>query len=70
MNVSTTQYKNERQSSAAEARRRLAQMAKAQGVPVIKNVGDLAVDFWPEDESADDVNGYIYRQRRDDRMRV
>ncbi len=54
----------------SEARRRLAQLAEAQGVPVVKNVADLAVGFWPEDESADDVNSYIYRQRHDDRMRA
>jgi len=50
-----------------DAYQRLAQLAEAQNVPVVRNVADLAVDFWPEDESADDVNSYVYRQRYDDR---
>ncbi len=54
----------------SDARRRLARLAEAQHVPVVRNVADLAVDFWPEDESADDVNTYIYRQRHDDRLRA
>ena len=55
---------------SSDARQRLAHLAAAQDVPVVRSVADLAVDFWPEDESADDVNSYIYRQRNDDRMRV
>lgn len=52
------------------AHQRLAQLAEAQDVPVVRNVADLAVDFWPEEESADDINSYIYRQRYDDRKRA
>ena len=59
-----------RQPSMPVASQRLAQLAEAQGVPVVKDVADLAVDFWPEDESADSINSYIYRQRYDDRMRA
>ncbi len=57
-----------RQPPVSDGRRRLAKLAEAQDVPIVRNVADLAVDFWPEDESADDINSYIYRQRREDRM--
>ena len=32
-------------------------------------IAQLAADFWPEDETADDINGYITQQRRDDRLK-
>ena len=35
----------------------------------VADLGQLAADFWPEDESADDINDYIAQQRREDRMR-
>lgn len=31
-------------------------------------LSELAVDFWPEDESADDINTFIAQQRAADRM--
>ena len=34
--------------------------------PVI-DIADLVADFWPEDESADDLVSYIYGQRLEDR---
>jgi len=34
----------------------------------VTDLADLAADFWPEDESADDINDYIAQQRREDRM--
>ena len=37
-------------------------------VAPVGNVAELAVDFWPAEESADEVVDYIYRQRREDRM--
>jgi len=37
--------------------------------PPITDLTDLAADFWPEDESADDINAYVAQQRREDRMR-
>ena len=54
----------------SDARQQLMRLAKAQDVPVVRTVTDLAVDFWPEDESADDINSYIYGQRYDDRIRA
>jgi hypothetical protein len=35
----------------------------------VTDLTQLAADFWPEDESADDINDYIAQQRREDRMR-
>ncbi len=34
----------------------------------VSDLAELAADFWPEDETADDINDYIARQRADDRM--
>lgn len=36
--------------------------------PVV-DLTQLAADFWPEDETADDINDYIAQQRREDRLR-
>jgi uncharacterized protein (DUF2384 family) len=35
----------------------------------VTDLAQLAADFWPEDESADDINTYIAQQRREDRTR-
>ncbi len=37
--------------------------------PPVTDVAQLAADFWPEAETADDINAYIARQRCEDRMR-
>ncbi len=37
--------------------------------PPVTDIAQLAADFWPEDETADDINAYIVRQRREDLMR-
>lgn len=44
-------------------------IAHAQATPVLTDIRALAVDFWPEDESADDFNHFIAEQRRVDRTR-
>lgn len=44
-------------------------LATAQAAPVITDVHSLAVDFWPADESADDVNQFIATQRQANRLR-
>jgi hypothetical protein len=36
-------------------------------VPV-RDLGQLVADFWPEDESADDINSYTMQQRHEDRL--
>jgi len=35
----------------------------------VTDLAQLAADFWPEDESADDINDCIAQQRREDRMK-
>ena len=37
--------------------------------PLVTNLRSLAADFWPEDETADDVNNYLAQQRAADRLR-
>lgn len=37
--------------------------------PPVTRLTDFAADFWPEDETADDINTYIAQQRAADRMR-
>ena len=58
------------QADALEARsatflhgRTLDELIAAQQPPVITNISTLVADFWPEDESADDINAYIDAQR-------
>jgi len=36
--------------------------------PPITNLADFAADFWPEDETADDINRYLAQQRAADRL--
>jgi hypothetical protein len=37
--------------------------------PPVSDLAQLAADFWPEDESADDINDYVAQQRHEDRMK-
>jgi hypothetical protein len=43
----------------------LRKMAAAQGVKPIKNIKELAADFWPEEETADYIVATIRRWRRE-----
>jgi hypothetical protein len=56
-------------SAAFWSPRSIDEIAPAQDAPVITDIRALAVDFWPEDESADDINQFIEEQRRADRAR-
>lgn len=47
----------------------LEQIVQAQQTPIIENIDELAVDFWPEDESVDDFIQYIYEQHHEDRWK-
>lgn len=47
----------------------IAELVAAQNAPVITDIHALAVDFWPEDETADDINAFIAAQRQADRQR-
>lgn len=39
----------------------------ANPVDAVRDIDDLAADFWPEDESADDFIKYTYALRKEDR---
>jgi hypothetical protein len=41
----------------------LDELIAEQQPPVITDLDALAADFWPEDETADDINAYIEQQR-------
>jgi hypothetical protein len=47
----------------------LEQLIQAQRTRPITAIADLQASFWPEEESADDIIEYIYRQRQEDRLR-
>jgi hypothetical protein len=57
------------ESAAFCSARSIDEIAQTQGAPVITDVRALAVDFWPEDESADDFNQFIAEQHRADQTR-
>lgn len=43
--------------------------ATVRRTPPVTNLADFAADFWPEDETADDITTYIAQQRSTDRAR-
>jgi hypothetical protein len=45
------------------------QLYKERRVQTVENIFDLAADFWPEEESVDEFNEYVYKQRHEDRLR-
>lgn len=47
----------------------LDQLHKEQQAQAVKNIFDFAADFWPEEESVDEFNEYVYKQRHEDRLR-
>jgi hypothetical protein len=48
--------------------RTLADHIREQQPRPVSDIADLVADFWPEDESADDLVSYIYGQRLEDRQ--
>jgi hypothetical protein len=46
----------------------IEEILEAQPVPPLRDISTLRADFWPENESADDLIDYIYRQRAEDRL--
>ncbi len=46
----------------------LNQLANEQQVNPVQSISDLSSDFWPEEETVDDFNEFIYQQRHDDRI--
>ncbi len=47
----------------------IEKLEAAQPGPSVTDVDLLAVDFWPSDESADDINDFVAEQRHLDRLR-
>ena len=47
----------------------LEQHIEAQQTQPVADIAGLRADFWPEDESADDLMAYIYGQRREDQRK-
>lgn len=37
--------------------------------PPLQQISQLKAGFWPEDETADDINNYLEQQRREDLLR-
>jgi len=42
---------------------------QSQKTKPVTDIANLAADFWPDEESADDIITYIYQQRREDRLK-
>ena len=40
-------------------------LAQAQGVPPVQDIGELAIDSWPDDESPDDFMAAVQRWHRE-----
>jgi hypothetical protein len=57
------------ESAAFWSPRSIDEIGQMQAAPVVTDIHALAVDFWPEEESADDFNQFIAEQRHADRMR-
>jgi hypothetical protein len=46
----------------------IEEIVQAQQTPVVQDISALEVDFWPEEESANDFIDYVYRQRKEDSL--
>jgi hypothetical protein len=58
----------EKEAAVFWASSSLEALIEQQKVQVVTDVRSLAVDFWPEDESADEFNRFIAKRRRSERM--
>ena len=61
-------YTLEAGSAAFWAPKTLEALRDAQPAPVVTDVRTLATNFWPEEETAEDLNRFIAEQRRRDRV--
>jgi hypothetical protein len=61
-------YALEAGSAAFWSPKTLEELATVQSAPVITDVRTLATGFWPEDETAEDVNRFVAEQRHRDRV--
>jgi hypothetical protein len=46
----------------------LEEHIRLQGTPVVNDIAELQADFWPEEETADDLIAFVHRQRSGDRL--
>lgn len=54
---------------SVDTRPAIALPASVRRTPPVTDLADFAADFWPDDETADDINNYIAQQRAADRLR-
>jgi hypothetical protein len=69
--VSQALVQHYRQSTAATdfwQPQTIEEILEAQPIPPLKDISTLRADFWPENESVDDLIDYIYQQRAEDRL--
>ena len=73
MSDTTTKEKlgNLAESAAARhpAHAQIWELARQQGVKPIQDIRQLAGDFWPQSESADEFLSWLQRTRREDELR-
>lgn len=43
--------------------------AEVKRTPPLRDISQLKADFWPTDETADDINNFVEQQRKDDLQR-
>lgn len=46
----------------------IEQHIQLQGVSTVVDIAELRAEFWPEQETSDDLIEYVYRQRAEDRL--
>lgn len=76
LRVLSTDLQNERHEADYEADATtfwtspsLDELAAEQKPPTASNLDDYRADFWPDDETADDINAFIARRHQHDRSR-
>ena len=47
----------------------LDQLLEAQKTKPVADLAELAADFWPDQEAADDFIDFVYQQRREDSLK-
>ena len=63
-------HKKEEQLSAFWHPQSIEAIVQAQKTQPIQDISALTVDFWSEQETADEFIDYIYQQRKEDGLRV
>lgn len=63
-------YPHALRSAAFWDSRSIEETGGEQQVQTVTDISSLAVDFWPDEESADDLLGFMAAERRADRARL